>query len=136
MVHIESTPISSHFFAKLTTYSGFVNGAGLTKARPILCMGFLSCAAAWRGASCAYTSTGVVEWCRNGAMLFLRINTPVVQPLQVALLVRHLRAFQVFTSAIYRRNKEGIQWNLLPSSSKPHRSAAAEAIRRLRKQST
>src|SRR5919109_3086785 len=35
MAHMECSPISSHCLAKFTTFVGFVNGAGLTKARPI-----------------------------------------------------------------------------------------------------
>src|SRR4030095_6661235 len=45
MVHIEWQPIASLFLAKLTTFSGFVNGAGLTQARPMLAIFFsLACA--------------------------------------------------------------------------------------------
>src|SRR6266850_6878295 len=35
MVHMEWSPIASHFLAKFTTFSGLVNGAGLTKQRPM-----------------------------------------------------------------------------------------------------
>src|SRR5262245_46598573 len=38
MVHIEWSRIASHFLAKAKTVSGLVNGAGLTKARPMFAM--------------------------------------------------------------------------------------------------
>ena len=41
MVHIEWRPIASHFFAKFTTFSGLVNGAGLTKAEADICHVFV-----------------------------------------------------------------------------------------------